>query len=139
MLRTAPNYVSLTVCRPQDEQYRKLSPPSEPPKPPLRNALSSEPQSQVQSPQLSGIIGSSGGASGGGGHLMQYQQMQYNQQQQQMVPYYYQQQQQQYIYPPQTLAFAPLESIQGSFNGVSENIAALPVRTGRTSVLDRRP
>ncbi|XP_065084945.1 uncharacterized protein LOC135707146 isoform X2 [Ochlerotatus camptorhynchus] len=123
VLRTAPNYVSLTVCRPQDEQYRKLSPPSEPPKPPLRNALSSEPQSQVQSPQLSGIIG--GGGGGGGGHLMQFQHMQYNQQQQQMVPFYYQQQQQQqqqYIYPPQTLAFTPLESFQGSFNGEFEII-----------------
>ncbi|EAT39828.1 AAEL008400-PA [Aedes aegypti] len=121
VLRTAPNYVTLTVCRPQDEQYRKLSPPSEPPKPPLRNALSSEPQSQVQSPQLSGIVG--GG--GPGGQLMQFQHLQYNQQQQ-MVPYYYQQQQQQqqYIYPPQTLAFAPLESMQsnGSISGEFEII-----------------
>lgn len=110
VLRTAANYVSLTVCRPQDEQYRKLSPPSEPPKPPLRNALSSEPQSQVQSPQLSGFVGS-----GPSGQTVQFQHMQYNQQQQ-MVPYYYQQQQQ-YIYPPQTLAFAPLEpsSISGEF------------------------
>ncbi|XP_062537332.1 uncharacterized protein LOC134205768 isoform X2 [Armigeres subalbatus] len=114
VLRTAANYVTLTVCRPQDEQYRKLSPPSEPPKPPLRNALSSEPQSQVQSPQLSGFVG------GPTGQAMQFQHMQYNQQQQ-MVPYYYpqqqHQQQQQYIYPPQTLAFAPLEpgSISGEF------------------------
>nr|XP_029736242.1 uncharacterized protein LOC109397657 isoform X2 [Aedes albopictus] len=135
VLRTAPNYVTLTVCRPQDEQYRKLSPPSEPPKPPLRNALSSEPQSQVQSPQLSGLM--AGGPGAGGGQLMQFQQhmLMYNNsnsnQQQQMVPYYYQQlqqqqqqqQQQQYIYPPQTLAFAPMDSMQSSsLNGEFEII-----------------
>uniref|UniRef100_A0A182S5Y3 PDZ domain-containing protein n=1 Tax=Anopheles maculatus TaxID=74869 RepID=A0A182S5Y3_9DIPT len=40
ILRKATNVVTLTVCRPKDEQYRKLSPPTEPPRPPLRNALS---------------------------------------------------------------------------------------------------
>uniref|UniRef100_A0A182VV86 PDZ domain-containing protein n=1 Tax=Anopheles minimus TaxID=112268 RepID=A0A182VV86_9DIPT len=40
VLRKASNVVTLTVCRPKDEQYRKLSPPTEPPRPPLRNALS---------------------------------------------------------------------------------------------------
>ncbi|XP_035894438.1 uncharacterized protein LOC118504268 isoform X3 [Anopheles stephensi] len=40
ILRKATNIVTLTVCRPKDEQYRKLSPPTEPPRPPLRNALS---------------------------------------------------------------------------------------------------
>uniref|UniRef100_A0A182MCN8 PDZ domain-containing protein n=1 Tax=Anopheles culicifacies TaxID=139723 RepID=A0A182MCN8_9DIPT len=40
VLRKATNVVTLTVCRPKDEQYRKLSPPTEPPRPPLRNALS---------------------------------------------------------------------------------------------------
>ncbi|XP_055617169.1 uncharacterized protein LOC129762697 isoform X3 [Toxorhynchites rutilus septentrionalis] len=99
VLRTAPNYVTLTVCRPQDEQYRKLSPPSEPPQPPTRNALPSEPKSQLQ--------------------------MQFSQQQQpHMMPYFYQQQQhqqqQQFIFPPQTLAFTPLDSIHTSFNGEFE-------------------
>lgn len=37
MLRTLPNLVTLTVCRPRDEQYRKLSPPTEAPKPPQRS------------------------------------------------------------------------------------------------------
>lgn len=40
MLRTAPNNITLTVCRPEDEHYRKLSPPSaEPPRPPERSAF----------------------------------------------------------------------------------------------------
>ncbi|XP_052900238.1 uncharacterized protein LOC128306690 isoform X2 [Anopheles moucheti] len=42
VLRKATNVVTLTVCRPKDEQYRKLSPPTEPPRPPQRNALSYE-------------------------------------------------------------------------------------------------
>ncbi|XP_053678136.1 uncharacterized protein LOC128728533 [Anopheles nili] len=43
ILRQTTSVVTLTVCRPKDKQYRKLSPPTEPPKPPLRNALSNEP------------------------------------------------------------------------------------------------
>ncbi|XP_059612237.1 uncharacterized protein LOC132258781 isoform X2 [Phlebotomus argentipes] len=39
VLRTTPNNILLIVCRPSDEQYRKLSPPSEPPKPPQRTNL----------------------------------------------------------------------------------------------------
>ncbi|GAB0090622.1 uncharacterized protein DMENIID0001_053620 [Sergentomyia squamirostris] len=39
VLRTAPNNILLIVCRPNDELYRKLSPPSEPPKPPQRSTL----------------------------------------------------------------------------------------------------
>lgn len=31
-----PNDVVLLICRPNDEQYQKLSPPTEPPKPPQR-------------------------------------------------------------------------------------------------------
>ncbi|XP_055524144.1 uncharacterized protein LOC129717900 isoform X2 [Wyeomyia smithii] len=114
VLRTAPNYVTLTVCRPQDEQYRKLSPPSEPPKPPLRNALSSssfsEMPSQLQSPQL----------------------MQFPTQQQMMIPHYYhhqqqQQQQQLYGYPPQSVGFAGQQQHHhpvhnGSFTGEFEII-----------------
>lgn len=38
MLRTTPNNVTLIVCRPRDERYRKLSPPTEPPKPPQRSS-----------------------------------------------------------------------------------------------------
>jgi hypothetical protein len=36
-LRTTDNNVTLIVCRPQDESYRKLSPPTEAPKPPQRS------------------------------------------------------------------------------------------------------
>ncbi|XP_055378160.1 putative uncharacterized protein DDB_G0282133 isoform X2 [Condylostylus longicornis] len=36
VLRTLPNDVELLICRPVDEQYKKLSPPTEPPKPPQR-------------------------------------------------------------------------------------------------------
>ncbi|XP_037905951.1 uncharacterized protein LOC119648308 isoform X5 [Hermetia illucens] len=36
VLRTMPNDVVLLICRPNDEQYQKLSPPTEPPKPPQR-------------------------------------------------------------------------------------------------------
>uniref|UniRef100_A0A1L8DKL8 Putative glutamate receptor-interacting protein 1 n=1 Tax=Nyssomyia neivai TaxID=330878 RepID=A0A1L8DKL8_9DIPT len=39
VLRTTPNNILLIVCRPNDEQYRKLSPPSEPPRPPQRTNL----------------------------------------------------------------------------------------------------
>lgn len=39
VLRTTPNNVKLIVCRPRDERYRKLSPPTEPPKPPQRTML----------------------------------------------------------------------------------------------------
>jgi hypothetical protein len=35
-LRTTDNSVTLIVCRPEDERYRKLSPPTEAPKPPQR-------------------------------------------------------------------------------------------------------
>ncbi|XP_053661424.1 uncharacterized protein LOC128710392 [Anopheles marshallii] len=59
VLRKATNVVTLTVCRPKDEQYRKLSPPTEPPRPPLRNALSYEQghgsNSVPQSPLPAGI------------------------------------------------------------------------------------
>ncbi|XP_058829684.1 uncharacterized protein LOC131688988 [Topomyia yanbarensis] len=95
VLRTAPNYVTLTVCRPQDEQYRKLSPPSEPPKPPLRNAAVVPLAScgELQSHQLMQL-------------QVEHQQQQQQQQQMMMMPHYYQQQQY-YIYRPQTLDFAP--------------------------------
>lgn len=142
MLRTAPNYVTLTVCRPQDEQYRKLSPPSEPPRPPLRNPLSSEPASQLQSPQLSSCSSSSSNIAAAAAtsnnnnlgqqqQLLHFQQMQQqlsqynNNSQQQMMPYYYPQQQQQYMFPPQTLAFAPASAAdpsQSGFSGVSYNL-----------------
>lgn len=39
VLRTTPNNVKLIVCRPRDERYRKLSPPTEPPKPPQRTSI----------------------------------------------------------------------------------------------------
>lgn len=51
MLRTTPNVVDLKVCRPHDEQFRKLSPPTEPPKPPQRSQhtnVQHEPQSPIQ-------------------------------------------------------------------------------------------
>lgn len=48
VLRTVPDVVNLTVCRPRDEQYRKLSPPAEAPKPPQRNQPSSLPLYPVQ-------------------------------------------------------------------------------------------
>lgn len=37
MLRTTPDEVFMIICRPSDERYRKLSPPAEPPRPPLRS------------------------------------------------------------------------------------------------------
>ncbi|XP_055587666.1 uncharacterized protein LOC129740087 [Uranotaenia lowii] len=163
VLRTAPNYVTLTVCRPRDEQYRKLSPPSEPPKPPTRTGAApslatsgGEPEAAVgtagqqvvlpPSPQLS--IGSStssttAGCAGQQQQMLQHQyQLQQQQQQQQMqqmqqfsqqqimmMPYYYQQHQQQqqqqqqhYIYPPQSLTFAPLDPLQTNFSGEFEII-----------------
>lgn len=34
------NIVNLLICRPHDEKYRKLSPPTEqPPKPPMRSSF----------------------------------------------------------------------------------------------------
>ncbi|XP_055324528.1 uncharacterized protein LOC129579051 isoform X4 [Sitodiplosis mosellana] len=48
VLRTAPNLVILSVCRPHDEQFRKLSPPADPPRPPQRSLHTTttfEPQS----------------------------------------------------------------------------------------------
>ena len=40
MLRTMANVVNLLVCRPHDENYRKLSPlTAEPPKPPQRSSF----------------------------------------------------------------------------------------------------
>lgn len=48
VLRTTPNVVTLTVCRPRDEQYRKLSPPTEPPKPPQRAQPNSLPLYPIQ-------------------------------------------------------------------------------------------
>lgn len=45
VLRTAPNNITLTVCRPEDEHYRKLSPPSEPPRPPERAGFHAPPTS----------------------------------------------------------------------------------------------
>lgn len=60
VLRTASNFVTLTVCRPRDEHYRKLSPPTEAPKPPQRmnhhqpNNLPLEPLSPIQT-HFSGV------------------------------------------------------------------------------------
>lgn len=48
VLRTMPDIVNLTVCRPRDEQYRKLSPPAEAPKPPQRNQPSTLPLYPIQ-------------------------------------------------------------------------------------------
>ncbi|XP_037027621.1 uncharacterized protein LOC119068226 isoform X4 [Bradysia coprophila] len=51
VLRTTSSIVNLTVCRPRDEQYRKLSPPAEPPKPPQRthpNCLPLDPLYPIQ-------------------------------------------------------------------------------------------
>lgn len=54
VLRTAPNVVILRVCRPHDEQFRKLSPPADPPRPPQRSLHTTttfesfEPQSPIQ-------------------------------------------------------------------------------------------
>lgn len=54
--------VTLTVCRPRDEQYRKLSPPTEAPKPPQRshpNSLHTEslyPLHQTHYPGVSILI-----------------------------------------------------------------------------------
>lgn len=31
-----PNDIVLLICRPNDEEYKKLSPPADPPKPPSR-------------------------------------------------------------------------------------------------------
>lgn len=40
MLRTMANVVNLLVCRPHDENFRKLSPPTaEPPLPPMRSSF----------------------------------------------------------------------------------------------------
>lgn len=36
VLRTTPDEVFMIICRPRDERYRKLSPPAEPPRPPIR-------------------------------------------------------------------------------------------------------
>lgn len=51
MLRTAPNLVILSVCRPHDEQFRKLSPPADPPRPPQRS-LHTTTTCEPQSPTL---------------------------------------------------------------------------------------
>lgn len=48
VLRTMPDVVNLTICRPRDEQYRKLSPPSEAPKPPQRNQPNTLPLYPIQ-------------------------------------------------------------------------------------------
>ncbi|XP_063704457.1 uncharacterized protein LOC134833898 isoform X2 [Culicoides brevitarsis] len=37
VLRTTPDEVFMIICRPSDERYRKLSPPAEPPMPPIRS------------------------------------------------------------------------------------------------------
>ncbi|XP_055676577.1 uncharacterized protein LOC129785935 isoform X2 [Lutzomyia longipalpis] len=53
VLRTTPNNILLIVCRPNDEQYRKLSPPTEPPRPPQRTNLfptTSQPYCEPLSP-----------------------------------------------------------------------------------------
>ncbi|XP_041783731.1 uncharacterized protein LOC121599724 isoform X1 [Anopheles merus] len=104
-LRKATNVVTLTVCRPKDEQYRKLSPPTEPPRPPLRNALSYE--------HGSGSVPQSPLPPAG-------------------IPYPQQQQQQQlqHFFPPtgaswnqQVAGFLPpLDPIQTSFSGEFEII-----------------
>lgn len=39
VLRTTSDVVNLIVCRPHDEEYRKLSPPTEAPRPPERSNL----------------------------------------------------------------------------------------------------
>lgn len=50
VLRTTPDVVRLSVCRPRDEQYRKLSPPVEvaAPRPPQRQQPSTLPLCPVQ-------------------------------------------------------------------------------------------
>uniref|UniRef100_A0AAG5DWH6 PDZ domain-containing protein n=1 Tax=Anopheles atroparvus TaxID=41427 RepID=A0AAG5DWH6_ANOAO len=42
VLRSAADVMTLAVARPKDDQYLQLSPPSDPPKPPLRATLSNE-------------------------------------------------------------------------------------------------
>lgn len=54
VLRTTPSEVNLTVCRPRDEQYRKLSPPAEQPKPPQRTQPNSL-QLCPSQPNFSGV------------------------------------------------------------------------------------
>ena len=93
VLRTTPNNVMLTICRPRDEQYRKLSPPTEPPKPPQRTSLQHQ-QNYGQYP-----------------HLVLYQQQQ--QQQQLQQPLYITQ------INPGDLPLEPLSPIQTNFSGVS--------------------
>uniref|UniRef100_A0A182TSI8 PDZ domain-containing protein n=1 Tax=Anopheles melas TaxID=34690 RepID=A0A182TSI8_9DIPT len=108
-LRKATNVVTLTVCRPKDEQYRKLSPPTEPPRPPLRNAPSYE--------HGSGSVPQSPLPPAG---------IPYPQQQQQ-------QQQLQHFFPPTGASWSqqvagflpPLDPIQTSFSGVSVSMLTL--------------
>lgn len=52
VLRTTPNVVNLKACRPHDEQFLKLSPPTEAPKPPQRSQHTNvQQQQQQQEPQ----------------------------------------------------------------------------------------
>ena len=55
MLRTMENVVSLLVCRPHDENFRKLSPPTaEPPIPPMRSSFNFKHQQYMN--QLESIL-----------------------------------------------------------------------------------
>lgn len=55
MLRTMGNVVSLLVCRPHDENFRKLSPPTaEPPIPPMRSSFNFKHQQYMN--QLESIL-----------------------------------------------------------------------------------
>lgn len=55
MLRTMANVVNLLVCRPHDENFRKLSPPTaEPPIPPMRSSFNFKHQQYMN--QLESIL-----------------------------------------------------------------------------------
>lgn len=55
MLRTMGNVVNLLVCRPHDENFRKLSPPTaEPPIPPMRSSFNFKHQQYMN--QLESIL-----------------------------------------------------------------------------------
>lgn len=55
MLRTMENVVNLLVCRPHDENFRKLSPPTaEPPIPPMRSSFNFKHQQYMN--QLESIL-----------------------------------------------------------------------------------
>jgi hypothetical protein len=55
VLRTMENVVNLLVCRPHDENFRKLSPPTaEPPIPPMRSSFNFKHQQYMN--QLESIL-----------------------------------------------------------------------------------